>query len=175
LIAHRKAAQDWAPYHLGIFFHAASRLAHTPLDSNMTDSELARLGHLLMSMAMIAKVISQEQSSLVRSPELDEAGVRLDEENYEAWVDGARIRLTEQEFKLLSFLHSRANQLCALREIVEQVLEYRYDEGQEANVHTAINRLRKKIEPYPHSPRYIHNERGRGYRLILNPPAKPKR
>lgn len=175
LIAQRKEAQDWVPYHLGIFLHAAGRLAQAALKPNMNDRELSRLGHLLLSMAMIARFVLQEQSLLTRLPGSGEFGIRLDEKNYEAWVDGLRVRLTEQEFNLLSFLHSRANQLCALREIVEQVLGYKYDEGQEANVHTAINRLRKKIQPYPQSRRYIRNERGRGYRLILDPPTSSKR
>lgn len=168
LIGYGVAAQDLGPYHLGVFYHAASRLAHTPLTPQTTNAELARLAHLLISTAMTARLISSERPSGAKPLAPEEVGIYLDADNYEARVDGVTVRLTEQEFKLLDFLYIRANQICASREIIEQVLEYRYDEKLEANVHTAINRLRKKIEPHPHSRRYIRNERGRGYRLVLD-------
>jgi DNA-binding response OmpR family regulator len=97
-------------------------------------------------------------------------------ENFNVWVDGAKVRLTRQEFNLLAYLYARANQLCAPREIMEQALEYKnYDEGQETSVvQMAISRLRRKIEPHPHSRCYIQNDRGLGYRLILDPPKSPK-
>jgi DNA-binding response OmpR family regulator len=37
------------------------------------------------------------------------------------------------------------------------------------SVDNAIVRLRKKLEPEPHHPRFIHSVRGEGYRLTTDP------
>ena len=176
LAAFNEAAPDLLTYHLGLFYHAARRLVAAPFEQHLTNAELARMARLLMSAAMIAGLLSQSLSPGVKSPAGGETGVRLDMENFNVWVDGAKVRLTRQEFNLLAYLYARANQLCAPREIMEQALEYKnYDEGQETSVvQMAISRLRKKIEPNPHSRCYIQNDRGLGYRLILDPPKSPK-
>jgi DNA-binding response OmpR family regulator len=57
------------------------------------------------------------------------------------------------------------------------VFGYAYDEeneSQEDLVNTAISRLRAEIEPDPQRPRYLRNERGRGYRLALDLPASAR-
>jgi DNA-binding response OmpR family regulator len=120
---------------------------------------------------MISGLISQAQSRATRQSESKPTGIRIDRESYEVLVEGRRVRLPEQGFKLFSFFYDRANQLCTRRDIVEQVFGYTYDEkdeSQENLVNTAISRLRAEIEPDPQRPRYIRNERGRGYRLALD-------
>jgi CheY-like chemotaxis protein len=57
LIIRKLAAQlvgnNSMAYHQGIFFHAARRLADFDRANRLTANELARLGHILLSMAMI--------------------------------------------------------------------------------------------------------------------------
>ncbi len=175
-LAPRETAQDLPAYHLGMFHQAISRLVQFTNGSQLTRSELLRLAHLLISTAMIARLLAAENKTAVPSSS-SANGLELDEVNFIALIDGNPVRLTEQGFKLLRFLYGRANQLCTRREIVEQVFGYEFDEtdeSQEALVNTAISRLRSEIEPDPKRPRFLRNERGRGYRLAIQPAAALK-
>lgn len=168
-LASRQASSDLPSYHLGMFYQCVSRLNQFPNASQLTKSELTRLAHLLVSTAKLAKLLAREPEAAEPSA-APVTGLQLDEENFSVLIDGNRRRLTEQGFKLLRFLYGRANQLCTRREIVEQVFGYTFndgDESQEALVNTAISRLRSEIEPDPQRPRFIRNERGRGYRLVI--------
>jgi DNA-binding response OmpR family regulator len=176
-LAPRETAQDLPAYHLGMFHQAISRLIQFPNVSQLTKGELLRLAHLLISTAMIARLLGAENKTADTSLS-SVTGLELDEKNFSALIDGNPVRLTEQGFKLLRFLYGRANQICTRREIVEQVFGYDFDENdesQEALVNTAISRLRTEIEPDPKRPRFLRNERGRGYRLVIEPAAKPQR
>src|SRR5262249_45188655 len=107
----REAAEDSLPYHLGIFYHAVSRLSQHPITPRITRAELARLTHLLLSAAMLARLVTQNKT--VALPNSSEAvGIRLDEMSGGAFIDGNYVRLTEQGYRLLRFLHRRANQIC---------------------------------------------------------------
>lgn len=173
----REASLDLPAYHLGMFYQAMSRFAQFPNPSHLTKNELIRQAHLLLSTAMAAKLLVRERK-IVHPSSSPGIGLQLDEENFSVLVDGSRVRLTEQGFKLLHFLYGRANQLCTRREIVEQVFGYSFDkndESQEALVNTAISRLRSEIEPDLKRPRFIRNERGRGYRLVIESAATTDR
>ena len=168
-LASREALPDLSSYHLGMFYQAVSRLNQFPNASQLTRTELTRLAHLLVSTAMMSASLAQENDT-DRPSASPAAGLQLDEENFSVLVDGNRVRLAEQGFKLLRFLYGRANQICTRREIIEQVFGYAFndkDESQEALVNTAISRLRSEIEPDPQRPRFIRNERGRGYKLMI--------
>ena len=173
-LASREAPLDLPSYHLGMFYQAISRLNQFTKPSQLTRIELIRLAHLLVSTAQLASLLAQESEAaeLSVSPA---AGLQLDEENFSVLVDGNRVRLTEQGFKLLRFLYGHANRLCSRREIIEQVFGYSFDdkdESQEALVSTAMSRLRSEIEPDPKHPRFIRNERGRGYKLFIESSGK---
>ncbi len=176
-LALREGTPDLSAYHLGMFYQAISRLAQFPNPSQLTKAELMRLAHLLLSIAMTAKLLAQEHK-IVPASSSPVTSLRLDEETFSVLIDGTRVRLTEQGFKLLRFLHEHANQLCTRRQIVEQVFGYSFDENdesQEALVNTAISRLRTDIEPDIKQPRFIRNERGRGYKLLVETAAMPER
>lgn len=173
----RETSPDLSAYHLGVFYQAISRLVQFTNVSQLTRNELLRLAHLLISTAMIAQLLATENKTADPSSS-STTGLELDKENFIALIDGNPVRLTEQGFKLLRFLYGRANQICTRREIVEQVFGYDFDEtdeSQEALVNTAISRLRSEIEPDPKRPRFLRNERGRGYRLAIQPAATPQR
>ena len=57
----------------------------------------------------------------------------------------------------------------AARGMVAMGAEYRTETGGvgDDRLYTAINRLRKDIEPEPSKPRYVINVRGRGYTFVL--------
>ena len=77
---------------------------------------------------------------------------------------GKLIDLTPTEFKLLVALMRRPGEVVAAEEIVREVWGPEYME-EVGYVRRYIWHLRRKIEPDPNHPRYIHNERGFGYRF----------
>jgi len=94
-------------------------------------------------------------------------GVRLDVESGNVWVDGREVpTLTELEYRLLLLLYGRLDQICDKYEIVESVWGEEYiDQVDDARIDKLLSRLRAKVEPDPHNPRYIITVRGRGYKL----------
>ena len=75
--------------------------------------------------------------------------------------------LTPTEFKLLVALMRRAGQVVSPEELVREVWgpQYREEIGYARRY---IWHLRKKVEVDPENPRYIHNERGFGYRFQVD-------
>lgn len=75
--------------------------------------------------------------------------------------------LTPTEFKLLVVLMRRSGQVVSPEELVREVWgpQYREEIGYARRY---IWHLRKKVEIDPENPRYIHNERGFGYRFQVD-------
>jgi DNA-binding winged helix-turn-helix (wHTH) protein/energy-coupling factor transporter ATP-binding protein EcfA2 len=109
-----------------------------------------------------------------RRPETAEAGVRLDPDSGDVWVDEVRIPvLTDLEYKLLQLLHERRDKLTDKYQIVTAVWGEGYlDEIDDARVEKLVSRLRSKIEQDPAAPRYLITQRGRGYKLLSRPKAE---
>ena len=95
------------------------------------------------------------------------AGVWVDVDAGEAWVDGERVpSLTDLEYRLLLLLYGRLGKICDKYQIVEAVWGQDYiDEVDDARVEKLISRLRSKIERDAANPKYLSTVRGRGYRL----------
>jgi two-component system, OmpR family, KDP operon response regulator KdpE len=77
---------------------------------------------------------------------------------------GVPIILTPTEFKLLVALMSRAGEVVSPEELVREVWGPQYA-NEIGHVRRYVWHLRQKIEPDPEQPRYIHNDRGYGYRF----------
>ena len=94
-------------------------------------------------------------------------GVRVDVESGTVWVDGQQTTtLTELEYRLLLLLYGRLDKICDKYEIVEAVWGEEYiDQVDDARIDKLLSRLRAKIEPDIHNPRYLVTVRGRGYKL----------
>jgi len=77
---------------------------------------------------------------------------------------GHELSLTDREFQILRHLAGREGRLVTRTELLHLVWGYK-----EALVTRAVDslvfRLRQKIEPDPHHPRYIRTAHGDGYRL----------
>ncbi len=80
------------------------------------------------------------------------------------------IHLTHREFEMLRYLLERQGRVVFRREMLREVWGYP-DEPDTRSVDHAIARLRKKIEPDPGRPRYIHTVRGDGY--TITPEGRP--
>jgi two-component system KDP operon response regulator KdpE len=74
------------------------------------------------------------------------------------------VRLTAKEFDLLFYLATNANKTVSHRELLlevwgaEHINERKY-------LRVFVNRLRNKIEPTPHDPKFLVTEPFVGYRL----------
>lgn len=91
------------------------------------------------------------------------AGLTLDPLSRTVEIEGkATVRLTHLEFRLLHTLMLHKGQVLPVETIVERVWGYS-GRGDKELVRGLISRLRAKIEPDPHRPRYIHTIPGIGY------------
>lgn len=78
------------------------------------------------------------------------------------------VALTPQEDRLLAYLLAHPRQVCDKDALAEAIWpdEVRVEGVRDDRLAQLVRRLRDKVEPDPHSPRYIVPVWGRGYRLI---------
>jgi two-component system KDP operon response regulator KdpE len=79
-------------------------------------------------------------------------------------VNGSPVRLTPKEFELLRQLVTNQGTSLSHRRLLQAVWGPDYGEETEY-LRVFINQLRKKIEPDPRHPRYIHTDPWIGYRF----------
>jgi two-component system, OmpR family, KDP operon response regulator KdpE len=80
--------------------------------------------------------------------------------------NGKQVRLTIKEFDLLFYLAAHANKTITHRELLQEVWGPDYG-GEQEYLRVFVNRLRKKIEASPSSPKFLVTEPWVGYRLEL--------
>jgi DNA-binding response OmpR family regulator len=80
-------------------------------------------------------------------------------------IDGEPVDLTVKEFDLLAFLASSPRQVFSREQILRNVWDSDPAWQNPSTIAEHIHRLRRKIEPDPASPRWIHTLRGAGYRF----------
>lgn len=78
---------------------------------------------------------------------------------------GEPLHLTKTEFRLLTTMASRPNQVFTREMLLSQVWEYDYF-GDSRIVDVHIRRLRSKIEDDPRRPRIVQTVRGIGYKVV---------
>lgn len=161
----RWVGKDQRSYHIGILFHALSRLiAYSPA-LKLTNNELIRFGHLFLAVTIICEKVTKKVSA---EPEVH--GIRIDDANRSVLVNGIQVHIKGQSYELLRELYLHGNQLCSRVAIVERVFNEKYDEfnkSQTDRLNTAIHRLREKIEEDPNRPRFLLTEPHGGYRLVV--------
>ncbi|ETX00497.1 MAG: hypothetical protein ETSY2_38985 [Candidatus Entotheonella gemina] len=168
--ATRLVGAELLPYHIGMLYEAANRLARFNPNAHYPTSEMVRFIHILIAAAMLGEMIQRDQQHPTAGKTPEERGIRIDPDERAVWVDGVRITLRGQSFDLLCDLYNHANQLCTRRDLVERVFKQVYDETDRSQINrlnTAISRLRDQIETDPGHPRYLLTEPGGGYRLTL--------
>lgn len=98
--------------------------------------------------------------------------LKIDFEKRSVLVKGVPVRLTPKEFELLHHLVANQGKAQGHRRLLQAVWGPDYGEETEY-LRVFINQLRKKIEPDPRHPRFIHTEPWVGYRF--EPPAEKPR
>ncbi len=102
-------------------------------------------------------------TSLFHQPSLTQADVTLDPSSRSVQVGNQEpTRLTYLEFRLLHTLITNPGQIIPTENLVEYVWGYS-GQGNRELVRGLVQRLRNKLEPDPHNPRYIINAPGIGY------------
>lgn len=90
--------------------------------------------------------------------------LKIDFEKRSVLVKGQPVRLTPKEFELLRHLVANQGKTVGHRRLLQAVWGPDYGDETEY-LRVFINQLRKKIEPDPQDPRYIHTEPWVGYRF----------
>jgi two-component system alkaline phosphatase synthesis response regulator PhoP len=78
-----------------------------------------------------------------------------------------RIHLTQREFDVLQFLAERQGRVVTRDDLLREIWGY-LDRPITRSVDFAVARLRKKIEPDPHHPRFLRSAHGDGYCLTAS-------
>jgi two-component system alkaline phosphatase synthesis response regulator PhoP len=92
--------------------------------------------------------------------------VTIDFRALQAWDGNRPIELTHREFELLRYLAERQEMVVDRDELLREVWGY-VAAPNTRSVDQAIVRLRRKIEPDPQHPSFIHTVHGNGYYLTL--------
>jgi two-component system KDP operon response regulator KdpE len=92
--------------------------------------------------------------------------IEIDFEARRINANGQQVRLTIKEFDLLFYLAAHANKTITHRELLQEVWGPDYG-GEQEYLRVFVNRLRKKIEASPSSPKFLVTEPWVGYRLEL--------
>lgn len=90
----------------------------------------------------------------------------IDFRNQRATGPRGDLHLTQREIEVLHYLASRKDRVVPRDDILRAVWGF-IDPPTTRSVDHAIARLRKKIEPDPHTPRFLHTAFGDGYRLTF--------
>ncbi|MGZ4352091.1 MAG: response regulator transcription factor [Gaiellaceae bacterium] len=91
-------------------------------------------------------------------------GLELDHRRHEARVEGAPVRLTPSEFKVLALLAEEPERVYTRREIMQRLWESEYGGDHRAcDIH--ISNIRRKIEADPALPARLVTVRGVDYKL----------
>jgi two-component system KDP operon response regulator KdpE len=116
-------------------------------------------------LARVRAALRRSSLSLV-SRHLELGRVEIDFEARQVNGPHGQIRLTAKEFELLSYLASHPNKPITHRELLHAAWGPEYGDETEY-LRVFVNRLRKKIEQKPTSPKYLLTEPWVGYRLRL--------
>lgn len=86
---------------------------------------------------------------------------------HEAFLEGKPLNLTPIEFKVLGALVKEPGRVFSRAQIIEKALGDDFN-GFDRTIDVHILKLRRKLEPDPHNPRYIKTIYGAGYKLLEN-------
>lgn len=117
------------------------------------------LGVLLAKVKAVLKRYRQQTDGTVYY----DGWLRVDFNARQAAVNGALVKLTALEFKLLAYLMSNENRVVSKQELFERVWEDKITGDGTLNVH--IRKIREAIEREPSNPQYIITAWGDGYRF----------
>ena len=99
-------------------------------------------------------------------PVIENGGLIIDLARRQVSRDGAEVRLTATEFKMLAYLAGHADRVLTHHAILEAVWGMEYTDQVEY-LRVYMRQLRAKLEADPHHPVMLLTEPGVGYRFAL--------
>jgi two-component system response regulator RegX3 len=121
----------------------------------------------------VTELVSRVRA-LLRRRDLDRArsanvvkvgGLHLDVSRYSATIDGAPLRLTTSEFRLVQLLASEPGRVFTRDELIKHLWQSDFV-GDRRAIDVHISNLRRKLEADPRRPRRLVTVRGIGYKLV---------
>jgi two-component system alkaline phosphatase synthesis response regulator PhoP len=101
-----------------------------------------------------------------RGPEKIEHGaLTVNFLKHEAFLEDKPLNLTPIEFKVLGALVKEPGRVFSRAQIIENALGHDFDSF-DRTIDVHILKLRRKLEPDPHHPKYIKTIYGAGYKLL---------
>jgi len=116
--------------------------------------------------ARIRAMLRRAQPPAPLALPLQLGGAMFDAARGELVGPNSRVRLTGAELALLLALAARPHEILS-REALAAALGM--DDVNERAIDVQVTRLRRKIEPDPREPRFLHTVRGKGYTLKPGP------
>ncbi len=121
--------------------------------------------------ARVEAVLRRRAAFERRSAALSIGRVKIDPADERVTLDGAEVRLTALEYKLLWYMALHPGRALSRIEILDAVWgDASYRSEPIVTVH--IRRLRKKVEEDPSTPRLLQTVWGYGYRLVPSSDAR---
>ena len=111
------------------------------------------------------RTVLRRQITGAPEPVFTLGGLKVDLANRLVTVANQEVQLTPTEYDILRDLVIHAGKVLTNRQLLRQVWGEGYDDLHILRVN--ISNLRRKLEPDPSRPTYIHTEPGVGYRLKL--------
>lgn len=123
------------------------------------------MGELLARVSVQLRHRRSTETSLTNeNSQLRFSGLLIDTRAHTVSLNGEMVDLTLKEFEILTLLAKNPNAVFSVEHIFSSV--WGVDSmGDNRTTMVHISNLRKKIEPDPSNPRYIHTIKGVGYRF----------
>jgi two-component system KDP operon response regulator KdpE len=121
--------------------------------------------------ARITALLRRADGAPDESLSYDDGRLHIDFARRKVSKDGRLVRLTDTEFKLLSYFVRRPNRVLTYTELLNQVWGHTHF-GAKSHVSLYVRYLRKKLEAQPANPEYFVTEWGVGY--SFRTPAAPE-
>jgi DNA-binding response OmpR family regulator len=115
--------------------------------------------------ALLRRVDNSQAANESVSTDMVLGSLRVSEASHRAWLDGAEISLTTQEFELLCELAKSAGTILSREELFKRIRGIDYD-GLDRSIDGRISKLRKKLGDDALAPKRIRTIWGKGYLLV---------
>lgn len=107
--------------------------------------------------------LKADRADIIRTPTLQESGLRIDPERYQAWLGGTELKLTPVEFSLLRSLTAQPGRVFSRDQLMNEMYsDYRVVTDRAVDSH--IKNLRRKLQAAAPDTDLIESVYGVGYR-----------
>ncbi|MEL7148170.1 MAG: response regulator transcription factor [Bacteroidota bacterium] len=90
----------------------------------------------------------------------------IDFDHYEAFSEGAAVKMSHKEFEIIQHLWQHKNEVVSRDQLLREVWNYE-NQPTTRTVDNFILKIRQKVEHNPNVPKYILTVHGAGYKLIF--------